>query len=114
MTSLARVSEATVGDVPVAAVDGEIDASNATELGDRLRAVLTNRSLALVVDLSGVTYVDSAGINVLFALASELRQRQQRLRLVIPEGSPITRLAAITGLDSRVATFPTRAAALDA
>lgn len=112
MTQLARVSEEQVGDVTVAAVDGEIDASNAGEIGDRLRAALTNRSFALVIDLSDTTYVDSAGINLLFALATEMGQRQQQLHLVIPEGSPLARLAAITALDQAVPTHPTRAAAI--
>ena len=56
------------------------------DLGERLRAALTNRSLALIVDLSGTTYLDSAGITLLFALDAELQERRQRLHLVVPAG----------------------------
>ena len=103
--------ELTEGDVPVAAIDGEIDASNALDLGNRLRAMLTNRSESLVVDLVGTTYIDSAGINLLFELAAELRQRQQRLYLAVAEQSPIARMIGITGLDNAVPVHPTRDAA---
>ena len=54
----------------------------------RLRGLLTNRSESLVVDLVATTYIDSAGINLLFELAAELRQRQQRLFLVVAERLP--------------------------
>lgn len=114
MTLLARVVEERGDEVSVAAIAGEVDASNTFEIGERLRTLLTNRSRVLVVDLTETTYVDSAGINVLFELASELEHRQQRLRLVVAPGSPIARMAAIVGLDAAVDTHPTRAAALAA
>ncbi len=114
MRTLARLTELTDGDVPVAAIDGEIDASNALDLGDRLRDMLTNHSESLVLDLIGTTYIDSAGINLLFQLAAELRQRQQRLFLAVAEQSPIARMLGITGLDSVVPVHPTRDAAVRA
>lgn len=114
MRALAKLTEDNDGDVPIAAIEGEIDASNVGEVGDRLREMLTNRSEALVVDLLATTYIDSAGINLLFELADELRQRQQRLFLAVGEQSPIARIIAITGLDSVVATHPTRDAAMRA
>jgi anti-anti-sigma factor len=113
MSPLASVVDEHVGDVAIAVVDGEIDASNAPHLGDRLRSALTNHSLALIVDLAGARYIDSAGINVLFALDLELRQRRQELHLVVPDGSVIARMLAIAGLDATVATHATRAAALE-
>jgi anti-sigma B factor antagonist len=104
MSLLARVVEQDEGGVPIAVVEGEIDASNAAEIRDRLRALLTNRSRALVVDLTRTTYLDSAGINLLFSLGAALEERQQELHLVVPRPSPIARTIAITGLDATVAT----------
>jgi anti-anti-sigma factor len=109
---LASVSDQWHGDIPVARVEGEVDASNAEEIGVRLRALLTNRSTTLVVDLSDTSYLDSAGINLLFTLADELRGRQQTLRLVVPDGTPIARVVAITSLDKAYATHATVADAL--
>jgi anti-anti-sigma factor len=92
VSTLARLVDEWHDEVPVARVQGEVDASNAREIGDRLRSLLTNRSLAMIVDLSATTYLDSAGINLLFALAEEMRSRQQRLALVVADASPIARM----------------------
>jgi anti-sigma B factor antagonist len=111
-TTLARMVEEWHDEVPVARVDGEVDASNVHEMGERLRSLLTNRSLALVVDLSATTYLDSAGLNLLFSLGEEMRGRQQRLGLVVVESSPIARMVALVGLDKTVPVHPTLAEAL--
>ena len=114
MGDLARVAAEWHGDVPVGVVAGEIDASNVAEVGVALRGLVTNQSSVLVVDLSPTTYLDSAGINLMFALGDELRSRQITLKLVIATGSSIARMLAITGLDKTYPTFATREAALSA
>jgi anti-anti-sigma factor len=111
VSELARVVAEWHGDVPVAAVAGEVDASNVAEVGGAIRGLVTNQSSLLVVDLSPTTYLDSAGINLMFALGDELRGRQLSLRLVIKPGSSIARMLAITGLDK---TYPTFASVEDA
>jgi anti-anti-sigma factor len=111
-TTLARIAEDWHDEVPVARVEGEVDASNVHEMGERLRSLLTNRSVALVVDLTATTYLDSAGLNLLFALGEELRGRQQRLDLVVPGGSPIARMVTLVGLDKAVPVHATLAEAL--
>jgi len=112
--ALARLTEDNDGEIAVAAIAGEIDASNVGDLNARLRGMLTNRSEVLVVDLIGTTYIDSAGINLLFELADELRQRQQRLFLAVAEQSPVARMLGITGIDAVVPVHPTRDAAVRA
>ena len=114
MSVLARITDEHHGAIPVVAIAGEIDASNAPEIAEHLRGALSNRSEALVVDLGGTTYIDSAGLNVLFELSVALEERQQQLHLVIGQPSPIARMVTIIGLDATVPTHPTRAAALDA
>ena len=114
MSPLVHVAEEQLGEIAVATVDGEVDASNAHDVGERLRGALTNHSHALVVDLTETAFIDSAGLNVLFALDLERRARRQQLHLVIRPGSAVARVAAITGLDGTVATHPERAAALEA
>ena len=111
---LVRVIEEQLGDVAVVALDGEIDTSNARSIATRLRGALTNRTHALVVDLAGATYIDSAGINELFALDLELRQRRPSLHLVVRPGSAIARVVGITGMDATIATHPGRDAAIAA
>jgi anti-sigma B factor antagonist len=112
MSTLARLEDEWHDEVPVARLHGEVDASNVKEIGDRLRSLLSNRSVAMVVDLSQTTYLDSAGINLLFALGEEMRGRQQRLGLVVAEPSPIARMIALTGLNQTVPVRPTLPEAL--
>ena len=114
MNDLARVTTEWHGDTPVAAVRGEVDASNVAEIGVALRGLVTNRSSVLVVDLTPTTYLDSAGINLMFSLGDELRSRQLALRFVIAPASSIARMLAITGLDKTYPTYPTLEAALSA
>lgn len=114
MSDIARVAGEWHGETPVAVVKGEVDASNVAEVGVALRGLLTNQSSELVVDLSSTTYLDSAGINLMFALGDELRARQLTLKLIIKPGSSIARMLAITGLDKTYPTFPALAAALSA
>jgi anti-anti-sigma factor len=114
MSELASVRVEWHGETAVAAVEGEVDASNVAEVGDALRALVTNRSAELVVDLSPTEYLDSAGINLMFALGDELRSRQLTLRLVIAAASPIARMLKITSLDRVYPTYATLAEALSA
>jgi anti-sigma B factor antagonist len=114
MTAPLTVAPSWHGAIPVARVEGEVDMLRAGELGLRLRELLTNRSHGLVVDLTATGYLDSAGINLLFALGAELEARQQRLRVVVAEGSPIQRMLSITGFDRAYATHATLDEALAA
>jgi anti-anti-sigma factor len=114
MTPLARVDVEWHGDTPVAAVAGEVDASNVADVAASLRNLVTNRSSELVVDLSPTSYLDSAGINLMFALGDELRSRQLILRLVIAPTSAVARMLSITSLDRTHPTYPTVTEALSA
>jgi anti-sigma B factor antagonist len=112
VSTLARLEDEWHDEIPVARVQGEVDASNVREIGDRLRSLLSNRSVAMVVDLTATTYLDSAGINLLFALGEEMRGRQQRLAVVVADPSPIARMIALTGLDQAVPVHRTLPEAL--
>ena len=112
MTLLATITDELRGATAIAHIEGEIDASNVWWVEERLRAPLTNRCEVLAVDLVATTYLDSAGIAMLFALARVLGQRQQELRLVVAEGSSIARMVDLSGLASAIPTHPSLDAAL--
>ena len=114
MSLIATIRDEHEDGIPIVVIEGDIDASNSPEISARLRDALSNQGVVLLVDLTETTYIDSAGINVLFRLALELKERQQELHLVVAESSPIARMLTIVGLDAAVPTYPTRAAALDA
>jgi anti-sigma B factor antagonist len=79
----------TIGRVIVARLEGEIDMSNAGELGAAITARVTSEAVAVVLDLGAVDYLDSAGIHVVFELRERLSRRGQEIRLVVPSDSPI-------------------------
>src|SRR5919204_3761853 len=89
MTELASVMVEKHGDVQVARLAGEVDISNATRLIGDIAAVVPNDAAGLVVDLSDVQYLDSAGIRMLFELHGRLSDRRQRLAAVVPDDSLI-------------------------
>jgi anti-anti-sigma factor len=99
LTILARMTAEVHEEVPVLKVEGEIDAANASEFASELRALVSNASFAIVADIAGVTYFDSAGLNALAVIQSELDRRQQHLHVVAPPGTRGHRLLAITNLD---------------
>lgn len=84
----------------VARLVGEVDMSNADYVRDEITAAVPNDAHALVIDLSATSYLDSAAIELLFELSRRLGRRRQQLRLVVPEGSPLTRLLSLTDVGS--------------
>jgi len=89
-------------DVVVARLTGEIDLSNAHEVGETLAGAVPNTALGLVIDLTATAYLDSSGVHLLFELAERLQRRQQQLRVVVPEGGAIRRVLRIVELEATV------------
>jgi anti-anti-sigma factor len=77
----------TADGVLVARLEGEVDLANADVVRSALARAASNDIVGAVIDLSKITYMDSAGINVLFHLRERLRVRGQELRLVVPPES---------------------------
>ncbi len=114
MSTLLEIHEDWHDDVPVLRLEGEIDVSNVDEIRGRMRELVTNREFALIVDLTPTSYLDSAGINLLFAVGEEMRGRQQQLHVVLSERSPLTRMVSLTGLDKSLPMHSTLERALAA
>ncbi len=104
-----RVGDTCAGDSsawPVVRLAGEIDLSNAEELAKVAEDAVSNRAQGLVLDLSGVTFLDSTGLRLVFRLARRLRDRQQALRLVVPDGARIARLLTMSGVGTVAEVVP--------
>ena len=78
---------------PVVVVSGDIDLANVDEFKDAM-AKACSGSAALTVDLTGVSYCDSAAVRALFALAATTE-----LSMIVRPTGHITTLLAISGLD---------------
>jgi anti-anti-sigma factor len=61
------------GDRPVVGVGGEIDLNSGAELRDELLRMLRRHGPRLILDLREVTFMDSAGIEVLLATRRRAR-----------------------------------------
>jgi anti-sigma B factor antagonist len=110
---LADVTIETTGRLVVARLDGEIDLSNATEIGAVIANGVPNEALALVIDLTKVDYVDSAGIHVLFELRDRLKTRGQEIGLVVSRDAEIIEALRYAYLPEVVAVFESLDAATE-
>jgi anti-anti-sigma factor len=90
------------------AVSGEVDLANASAVEDEIRAAVSNQLTTVSVDLTGLTYVDSVGIGMLFTLAARLQVLQITLELIVPLDSPTRRLIELSGFESLASLRPGR------
>jgi anti-anti-sigma factor len=111
---MSRLNIELIDGVPVASVDDDIDAANATAIREQLANALGPDAVSLVVDLSATGYVDSAGIDMLLRFSDRLDHRRAKLILVIPEASQLKRLATIVGLPEAIDIYPSLPNALQA
>lgn len=90
----------------IARLTGEIDMSNAGELREAITDYTPNDSVGVVLDLTWVDYVDSAGIHMLYRLGESLRQRGLALRIVIPPDSVASDALRLAGIKRHADEVP--------
>lgn len=95
------------GGVLTARITGEIDLSNASELEETIVDAVPNTAIGMVVDLSGVEYLDSAGVRMLVHLVERFRWRQQIMRAAAPDGSRVRGVLSMAGADGVIAVDAT-------
>ncbi len=94
-----KVTTRVQGDHTILSVSGEIDLYTAPTLQSELTSALTPGQVRLIVDMSGVDFCDSTGINVLLAAHRHARERGGELQLASP-GSATRKVLQVTGLES--------------
>ncbi|MCA1676345.1 MAG: STAS domain-containing protein, partial [Actinobacteria bacterium] len=87
-------------------LSGEIDLANAAVVEDEIRAAVSNQPTTVSVDLTDLTYMDSAGIRILFVLASRLQALRIVLELIVPLDSPTRRIVELSGFESLATLRP--------
>jgi anti-sigma B factor antagonist len=100
----ARVQHRLDGEVPIVAIEGEIDIANITELRNTILRHVPNTVAGLVLDLSPTTYLDSQGIHLLLDLADRLRNRRIRFAVVSPPASFVRRILELSQAQTIVST----------
>jgi anti-sigma B factor antagonist len=96
----------------VVRVLGEVDLATAPALERMLLAVDDDRSSAVIVDLTGCTFLDSSGLRALIASRTRLERSSRPFALVLSNPN-VLRILQITGCDKRFDIYPSLGAAVD-
>lgn len=91
-----QIGEARENGVTVLSPAGRIDTTTAGALESRLATVLTAAAPQLVVDLSAVDYISSAGLRVLLVAARRVQASGGRLALCAL-GQPVRQVFQLAG-----------------
>jgi anti-sigma B factor antagonist len=83
----------------VVRLTGRIDVDSSPDLRDHLRTLLSEKALpqAIIVDLAGVTYIETSGVATLIESLRIARHRQINFRLRGLSGAAL-RLFEVTGV----------------
>jgi anti-sigma B factor antagonist len=93
-------------------VEGQVDLYTAPEFKQRTLDVIRDGKKRVIVDLSGVGFMDSTGLGVLVGALKRLRKTQGELMLVVTDYD-VERLLQITGLDGVFSIYRSRDDALE-
>ncbi|MER7897705.1 STAS domain-containing protein [Streptomyces sp. NPDC096046] len=100
------IDHTTIDDIRVVTLRGEIDHTVTSELTEALLSHGSVTRPRTVMDLSGVTFMDSSGINVLIAAHQALGDAQGWLRMAGAQDS-VLRVLQLVGLDQVIGCHPT-------
>lgn len=94
MRAQAKVTVEQPSRATVARVEGDLDLVSLPQVERDLRAAAarTDTEDMLAVDVTDVTYLNSAAIRLLYDLAEDLRTRRRQLRLVMSPQAPLRTL----------------------
>jgi anti-sigma B factor antagonist len=93
-------------------VAGQIDLYTAPEFRQRTHDAIGHGTTRVIVDLSGVSFMDSTGLSVVVSALKRLRGAGGALALVVTDYD-IERLLEITGLDGMVTIYRSREEAFE-
>ena len=110
--SVMTLAERRDGDAVVLSAEGIVDMAAAPTLTDRIRAILRQRPALLVVDLSEVTFLATAGMSVLMEAYRKSRELAISFR-VVAQGPVTVKSMQLLGIDDLLAIYPTVSTALD-
>ena len=97
---------------PVVCVMGEVDLATVPALEQMLLGAGEDPSCALIVDLTGCTFLDSTGLRALTGTRTRLKRSNRPMALVLSHPS-VLRIFEITGWDELFEIYPSLGAAAD-
>jgi anti-sigma B factor antagonist len=102
-----QVQEEMLPDGQLIAAHGEIDHVTARLLADALRRATLHGEGSVLLDLSGASFIDSAGISTLLNGLRRLTRQRRKMLVVCPPGPP-RRMFEMLGLVGTFDLFGTR------
>ncbi len=78
------INERKEGDITILLAQGRLDSTSAQDTDRKLSSIIDGGVLHLVLDLSGLEYVSSAGLRVFLSAAKHMRKVQGKLALTSP------------------------------
>ena len=103
--------ESSDGGAHIICVRGEIHVTTAPRFAEHLTGAIEGGKTAVVLDMTGVEFIDSTGLSVLLNGLRLIGQRRGRMALVCSNPT-VLRLFQITGLEGTFDIFADRAAAI--
>jgi anti-sigma B factor antagonist len=104
MTVAFEVSQLRVGSVAVLAVTGDVDMLTAVHLTAAIETALATAPTAVIVDLSKVEFLASAGMSALVAAHADAAPTRL---VVVADGPATSRPMKVVGLDNLLEIFAT-------
>jgi stage II sporulation protein AA (anti-sigma F factor antagonist) len=86
---------------PVVTLSGEADLSTAAELSEALTRQVASGPQHLTVDISGLSFADSASVRTLVGAGRAMKDRGGTLELTNPQPA-VTRLLSLMGVDQMI------------
>jgi anti-anti-sigma factor len=71
----------TQGNITVVSMEGSLDTNTSKEAGDQLNKLVADGNKKLLVDLSNLDYVSSAGLRILLATTKALKPLKGEMRI---------------------------------
>ena len=106
-----QVTRENVGDAVVVALEGSVDIYSSTELRGELKVALDNETPRLVVDMAGVSFIDSSGLATLIEALQRIKAYDGNLALC-NLSKTVTGVFELANLDSIFDIKSSRDAAL--
>ena len=106
-----KITQRVEGDVTVFLPEGRIDTQAATEMDQALQTAVSGGSYKIVVDMSGVDYISSAGLRSLASVLVKSRAEGGDMKLAALN-KRVTRVFNIIGFDLLMSIHDTPEAAI--
>jgi anti-anti-sigma factor len=93
-------------DTALIVVTGEIDLANAKAVEQQILRGVSDGLTAVTLDLTGLAYIDSAGLWVLFRLGGHLTAAGIVGEVLVPADGPVSRMVETAGVAAAITVRP--------